>query len=482
MLENAKKGIRRIGLNFSVTVAVIIAVQLGVSALLLRFAGDLVEQHAVLMSLGLVVLSVDCIGFPVAWLLNRKLPKGSLGQGRMTPGKYIVGIFLVAGICMIGTLIGLPLHLLCTVPFGAQMQDTSAIAQLMLNSDFWPRVITVGICAPVFEELIFRKILVDRLSHYSKYLAILVSGITFGLFHGNFQQFFFATGLGWFFAFIYVKTGKIIYSIGYHMIVNMTTSVITVSLSGKYLDAVSSLSPEAIATGNIPEEMIAGILIPVALYLGWVLILFLVCLVGCVLLIVYRKEFRIEPAEGELEKSEAKKEAFTNKGLWLIYGICLALFVHTYVPAMFTRQQTVSVSQEWKTVISVEDGIADISSHTIPMVVPENGDLKLKVNWNQNQEAHFVTGFVLRDPEGRVVRTFTASYIQAEFLHQSMKSGEYTVELYILTSPEMFREFGMQYMGFTGDDSDEEGPEEDFYRDGSCELTYTVEIENTYRK
>ena len=47
---------------------------------------------------------------------------------------------------------------------------------------------------------------------------MLFSGLMFGLFHGNLNQFVYAFVLGLCFGFIYVKTGNIRYTIGLHML------------------------------------------------------------------------------------------------------------------------------------------------------------------------------------------------------------------------------------------------------------------------
>ena len=45
------------------------------------------------------------------------------------------------------------------------------------------------ICAPILEEYIFRKLIVDRTVKYGQGVAIVLSGLMFGLFHGNLNQF-----------------------------------------------------------------------------------------------------------------------------------------------------------------------------------------------------------------------------------------------------------------------------------------------------
>ena len=75
-------------------------------------------------------------------------------------------------------------------------------------------VIAFAVLAPVFEELVFRKVLVDHVLPFGEWPAILFSGITFGLFHGNLTQFFYAALLGMVLAYVYIRTGNILYSIG----------------------------------------------------------------------------------------------------------------------------------------------------------------------------------------------------------------------------------------------------------------------------
>ena len=63
--------------------------------------------------------------------------------------------------------------------------------------------------APTAEELLFRKLLTERIVKYGELAAVLASGLFFGLFHGNLNQFSYAFLLGLFLGFIYVKTGKL---------------------------------------------------------------------------------------------------------------------------------------------------------------------------------------------------------------------------------------------------------------------------------
>ena len=78
--------------------------------------------------------------------------------------------------------------------------------------------------APVVEELVFRKTLLDVLHPHGETCAALVTALLFGLIHGNSGQFFLAFLLGLLFAGVYMKTGHILYTIALHFIINLTAS------------------------------------------------------------------------------------------------------------------------------------------------------------------------------------------------------------------------------------------------------------------
>lgn len=77
------------------------------------------------------------------------------------------------------------------------------------------------ILAPIFEEIIFRNILLNSLlNNYSKIKSIVLSAILFGLIHGNLFQIISATILGLLFGLIYVENKNIAYTIILHFFNN----------------------------------------------------------------------------------------------------------------------------------------------------------------------------------------------------------------------------------------------------------------------
>ncbi len=79
--------------------------------------------------------------------------------------------------------------------------------------------------APIIEELACRKIVIDGLRPHGETVAVFVSALFFGILHGNSGQFFLATFLGIVFATCYIKTGRIIYTMILHFMINFTASI-----------------------------------------------------------------------------------------------------------------------------------------------------------------------------------------------------------------------------------------------------------------
>lgn len=99
------------------------------------------------------------------------------------------------------------------------------------------------VLAPIFEEIVFRKHLMDRLSKYGVSGAIIVSGLFFGLYHLNPLQFFFATMLGIVFGYVYAYTHNIVYTILLHFFYNLFVAGVSLInslfISDKFKNEVS---------------------------------------------------------------------------------------------------------------------------------------------------------------------------------------------------------------------------------------------------
>lgn len=322
-----KKGISQVGIRYGIFGGVVCALELILPLCLRTFVPEFLEKNQILLSFLMTILVIYVIGFPMVCLLNKKLPAEKLEQNPLGIGKFLLGLLFVPGLVAAGTLIGVPLHFGFSLLVGSDPTSNSAVVTLMMNSDPFMRILTVGILAPIFEELIFRKVMVDHLVKYGKWVAVAASGLTFGFFHGNFSQCFFAAGLGFFFAYVYIKTGRVRYTIAYHMAVNLTTSVLTMAVMGKYLDAVNAVGMDNVTSGSVDAAM--QVLPATLLFLGWMGFLALLGLIGFILLCVNLKKFRF-PGE-ELSFGKALKTVVANPGMWVFFAACVFMFARTYL-------------------------------------------------------------------------------------------------------------------------------------------------------
>jgi len=195
----------------------------------------------------------------------------------------------------------------------------NAIFDIALNSNMVVTFIYMVICAPIMEEYIFRKLIVDRTARFGEGVAVVVSGVMFGLFHGNLSQFIYATVLGMFFAFLYVKTGNLKITIALHMIINFMGAVVaTLILKGIHFTEYLELS----ASGDMAAMMshMMNYLPAWIVYMIYIFVLFALVITGLVLLIVFRKRFVVNPGEVTIPKGQRFKTIFLNFGM-LVYSL-----------------------------------------------------------------------------------------------------------------------------------------------------------------
>lgn len=312
----------------------------------------------------------DLIGMVVFILLTLKNDKTKIHEyKRLSFGKWLWMLLCSYGVLGIGMIIGsittkivyLPFNVLeilingqianATLPFkGLFAAGGNSIGELMTMNRSWSfvflGVLVVGILAPIVEEIIFRKLLIDNMSKYGIVASVTISAFLFGLFHGNLAQFFYAWALGIVFGFVYVYTGKIIYTILLHMSVNLVSSgiivvvynMVNVENTSKIADVFrlftdGSISMEAytqkiwsIMSADIFGSMIAPLLylIIICAYYGFMFIGFIFLIV----FIIKHVKNRNQLVKGVKKSGLA---AFTNWAGILVMVFCGSMFVLTFL-------------------------------------------------------------------------------------------------------------------------------------------------------
>ena len=152
------------------------------------------------------------LGLLITKTIRRRLPARPPEPRSLSVGAFLRYILAAYGLWGVGVLVGnFPAYI---VPIGAMDFGWSSA----------PTWLLAIIVAPIFEEIIFRKLVLDRTGSFGETPAVLCSALIFGLAHQNAGQFFLAFLLGILFARIYLHTGKIVYTMVLHFIINLTAT------------------------------------------------------------------------------------------------------------------------------------------------------------------------------------------------------------------------------------------------------------------
>lgn len=178
-----------------------------------------------------ITIAADSFAFILAFFLFRadeKKRKRFHWNDRLlkkTPD-WLIGLFVAVIVGVLGCIFFNWLLSLFNVvsldPVYEQLQE-----DIMTYSDPAMMVIGTVIVAPIFEDLLFRGILYRRLRDYLNVpLAIILSALAFGIFHGNIIQFLYASALGILFAIFYEHYGTVLVPILCHLGANMTSEIL----------------------------------------------------------------------------------------------------------------------------------------------------------------------------------------------------------------------------------------------------------------
>ncbi len=264
----------------------------------------------------LTIISAICnyvLPFPILYCLMKKLDSQTPEKDTLTIKTFITYIAITLTLMWAGNIIGLAITTL--ISQFTPLDVSNPVQNLLHSTDLWLNLLLISIIGPIFEEIIFRKLLIDRTIKYGAKVSILLSALIFGLFHGNLNQFFYAFLLGGFFAYIYIKTGKIKYTIILHTIVNLMGSVVS-------LFVLSSV--ENIITGPIqPLDMI--------IVLAYIIIILVSILIGLIKIIRDRKNIDFKEIPGKITLSQPVRTVLKNPGIILFITFCIALMIRQII-------------------------------------------------------------------------------------------------------------------------------------------------------
>lgn len=253
------------------------------------------------------------IGFPVfLWLLPPAPGKELLPEKQKLPLKNLWPLFLMCfGFLYPGNLLGQAINAILSAVYHSGASNP--LEQMAGGSNLLGYGLLAVVIAPVMEEIAFRKLLIDRMRPIDKPAAVFFSALAFGLFHGNVVQFFYAFGVGLLFGSIYVRTGRLWYTIVLHILVNFFGSMVTMLLL-PHVDLFDPLNS----------------ILPLACLSLYALLLMAAAVAGVVLLIKRRRTLYVGDGADRLTGMRFST-AFCTVGGGLYLLATLAVFALNYI-------------------------------------------------------------------------------------------------------------------------------------------------------
>ncbi len=255
------------------------------------------------------------VGLPVMWIILKRAKPARPAKQKFGAGHWMILYIIATGCMLLGSLVGN--GAMSAIDGLLGLESSNALDSILGDAPLWQTFLFTAVVAPIGEEFIFRKLLVDRMRTYGELPAILVSGLLFGLFHGNLYQFFYAAMLGVLLAYIYVRSGKIWLSMLMHGAINLVGGVLTSWITSEIdLEAMETLSTDALLS-YIGEHAVAyGALMVYELWMFGCLI------AGLILVLTRRKKAQLSAPAVSLSPKSVWRHGVFTWGMILAYVLC----------------------------------------------------------------------------------------------------------------------------------------------------------------
>lgn len=300
MERENKKVFSRIGISLFILTVVVNAVQSIMSMIINKVAPEFTESSWYIYTL--LIVSFYFIGAPLFYALVKKIPVMEKKEKNSLKFYQFISLIVICLASMyIFNMVGVAINFVLGMLTGNM--NLNPLNSVIGGLDLFPTVLVAGIASPIVEEIVFRKILLDRLRNYGDVIAILVSGLCFGFYHGNIAQFLYASALGFIFAYVVIRTEDIRYTIALHICINLLGSAVI---------------PQVVTLGTM-ATMCVGLFVMAVIGVGFILMVLAVAL----------KKLKFE--KGNISLEHSFKTVWLNVGMILFVLISLASFVFVVV-------------------------------------------------------------------------------------------------------------------------------------------------------
>lgn len=266
------------------------------------------------------------VGLPLLWLVLRRVSKAphnplytnSYAVTREKPsftfGKWMVLLVIGLGCMYAGGLVGnIIMYILSAV---MRYDYANGLNDIVSNSPVWMTFVATCICAPLGEEFLFRKLLIDRTRGYGDRTAILLSGLLFALFHGNLFQFFYAFLLGLILAYMYTRSGNLWWCVAMHAVVNLLGSII--------IPGIASVLPADGVSFTNPWQILATLFLVAWQYGFIIMAIVLIC-------VLWRRRIL---SQGSVIPEKGAAAIFLNPGMIACLAVMILLTLVSLIPPL----------------------------------------------------------------------------------------------------------------------------------------------------
>lgn len=327
IVKTARKQFSKLGLMFFLGAVIILALG-GIASFVLGMTKpEWLEDANISTVVSMVIMYL--FGMPALILLVKSVPAVKVEQHHMKAGHFALAVIVGYAIAIVSNMVGITITYIISqlkmIVFGGG-EVTNEMVELITDVNI-PLLFVLAVClAPIYEEYVFRKLIVERTIRYGQATAVLVSGLMFGLFHGNFNQFIYAFTLGAFLAFLYAKTGKLKVTIAIHMIFNSVGGLIVPGLMKLIdFDEYYKLCMEYLESGDMDRYTNAVMHHLADHLLGWAALSIAVfcfigtVLAGVILFIIFaaKRKFKFDRGEIMLPKGKRFSTVILNLGMIL---------------------------------------------------------------------------------------------------------------------------------------------------------------------
>ncbi|MBZ6022325.1 CPBP family intramembrane glutamic endopeptidase [Bacillus cereus] len=188
--------------------------------------GQIITGHWAIISFFVAL----CI---VLWLLRTDIRNRHLDAMRSsvpaTIGWIFIGFFLAFFSQIVAGMIEMQL-----LGIKQGSENTMKLMEIARTTPWF--LIVVSIIGPILEEIVFRKILFGTLyKKFNFFIAAIISSLVFAAIHFDFTHLLVYTAMGLVFAFLYVKTKRIIVPIAAHVAMNTLVAIGQIFMSNEQI-------------------------------------------------------------------------------------------------------------------------------------------------------------------------------------------------------------------------------------------------------